>query len=334
MMPTTSRRALLSTFGAGGICAALPAAAQGSATEWQPQRPVRLVVPYGPGGTTDILARVLAPLLQARLGQPVIVENRAGAGTLVGTEHVVRSAPDGHTMMLVETALASAHTVAAAGGRAAPFDPARDLTAIAKLASTPAVLFVPAGLPARTVGEFVARASAHPAQTPLAHTGVGSSTHLVMELLARHIGGGLTLVPYRGGGQAIQDVATGTVHGVFLSWPAGAGLVQGGQVRALGVAAEERFPLFPDVPTLREQGLDIVATFWWGLLGPAGLPPAIRRRLADVSSAALQGAGIPERLASLGVGADIRDGDAFQAFIERESARWAEVIRVAGIRPE
>jgi tripartite-type tricarboxylate transporter receptor subunit TctC len=324
---------MLAGMVAAGALAATAAMAQGSGAAF-PNRSIRMIVPYAPGGTSDTLARLLAGPMQANLGQNVIVENRPGAGSLLGTDMVVRAPADGYTLLLADTPLTTVPSMHMGAGRPAPYDPVTSLTPIVQLAFTPAVMFTSASLQARTVQEFFALAQARPDTMSIASSGVGSTTHLIAELVIRQSGARMAHVPYRGGGPALQDVAAGNVQATFIGWASGAALVQGGQAHAMGVAAERRMTSLPNVPTLREQGLDIVATFWWGLLGPANLPPAVQQRLAQSATAAMATPEVTTRLAALSVEQDIRDAEAFRAHIRAENERWGGVIRAAGLRAE
>ncbi|WP_458098304.1 Bug family tripartite tricarboxylate transporter substrate binding protein [Roseomonas sp. WA12] len=299
-----------------------------------PSRPLRLIIPYAPGGTSDTLARLIAGPMQAALAQSVIVENRPGAGSLLGTEAVVRAPADGYTLLLADTPLTTVPAMQVAAGRPVPYDPTRDLTSILHLASAPVIMFTPASLPVGSVREFFARALASPDTMSIASSGVGSTTHLIAELAIRQSGARIAHIPYRGGGPALQDVAAGNVQATFLAWASGATLVQSGQVRAIGIAAERRMPDLPDIPTLREQGVEIVASFWWGLMGPAGMPAPVQQRLAEAADAALRTSELATRLATLGLQRDIRDAEAFKAQIGQEMQRWSGVISAAGIRAE
>jgi tripartite-type tricarboxylate transporter receptor subunit TctC len=326
-MTSFARRALPALLAAAALAAPRIARSQGG-------RPIRLVVPYAPGGTSDIVARLVAPPMQAALGQSVIVENRPGAGSLLATEMVIRAPADGTTLMLADTPLTTVATMQAAAGRPAPYDPVRDLTAITQLGTAPAVLFGSAALPVRNLSELLAMARARPDTVSVASSGVGSTTHLMAELLIGMAGAKIAHVPYRGGGPALQDVAAGNVQATFLAWASGAALVQAGQVRPLGVAAPRRLPDLPDVPTLREQGMDLVASFWWGLVGPAGLPPPMVAQLLQAATEAVNAPEVGARFAALGVQKDAAGPDAFRTHIGAENARWAEVIRAAGIKAE
>jgi tripartite-type tricarboxylate transporter receptor subunit TctC len=326
-MTTARRRSLLLGLGAA---AASPALAQGG---W-PTRPVRLVVPYAPGGTSDTLGRLLGQGIAPSLGQPVVVENRAGAASMLGTEAVVRAQPDGHTLLLADTPLTIVPAVMAAGGRPVSFDPLRDLTPVATLGLAPGVLFVPASLPARSAAELVAMARARPEGVAIANSGTGTTTHLMAELLTGMTGTRMTHVPYRGAGPAVQDLASGQVQATFVAYGSAAGLVQSGQIRAVGVAGEQRLAALPDVPTLREQGIDLVAGFWWGLIGPAGLPEPVVARLAEVTGQAMAAPELAPRLEALAVQRLVLRPAEFRAHLARESARWTEVVQRAGIKPE
>jgi len=324
-----ARRALLAGI-AGGIASTSP----GMAQEAFPSRPLRLIVPYAPGGTSDIMARLIAGPLQTVLGQSVIVENRPGAGSLLGTEMVLRAPADGYTLLLADTPLTTVPTMQAAAGRPTPYEPARDFTPITQLGIAPAVLFATAALPARSVPEFLAMAAARPDTVSIASSGVGSTTHLMAELLIGKSGARMAHVPYRGGGPALQDVAAGTVQATFLAWASGAALVQSGLVRPLGIAAAQRLPDLPEVPTLREQGMDIVASFWWGLLAPANLPRPVQDRLVQAATLAMNAPEVQARLTTLSVQRAVAGPEAFRAHIASESTTWAEVIRRAGLRAE
>jgi len=293
-----------------------------------------MIVPCAPGGTSDTMARLIGQLIAPALGQSVVVENRAGSGSILGTEAVIRSAPDGYTLLLADTPLTIVPVVQAAGGRPAPFDPVRDLTPVVTLSVAPGVLFAPANLPVRTTADLVAMARARPEGVAIASSGTGTTTHLMAELLQSLAGARMTHVPYRGAGPAVQDVASGAVQGTFVAYASGAALQQSGQIRAIGVASEARLPNLPEVPTLKEQGIDLVAGFWWGIMGPAGLPDRIVSRLVSVVSEAMQSEELTPRLAAMGVQRQVLGQAEFGALVRAESTRWTAVVRAANIRPE
>jgi tripartite-type tricarboxylate transporter receptor subunit TctC len=310
------------------------AADRASAQVTFPSRPIRLVVPFAPGGGSDLLARLIAPPMAVLLGQPVPVENRAGAGSAIGADLVMRSPPDGHTLLLGDTPLATIPVLQAAAGRAVPFDAATDFTAIAPVGYAPALIVVAAQSPFGSFAELLTAARATPEVHNIASGGVATSTHLMIELLRSRSGVPLTHVPYRGTGPAIQDLLGGAVQSMIQAMATAAPLVQSGQVRIIGVASERRLPEMPDVPTLKEQGVDLVAGFWWGVLGPAGMPPAVTERLASVIETVLSAPDMSPRLQLAGLERMRLLPAKFNEMIRSESARWAEVVRTAGIKPE
>jgi tripartite-type tricarboxylate transporter receptor subunit TctC len=328
-MTTLSRRAAA----IGLAAAAIAGRARAQAPDW-PSRPIRMIVPYAPGGTSDTLGRLVGQGIAPLLGQPVVVENRAGAGSMLGTEAVVRAAPNGHTLLLADTPLTIVPAVQAAGGRPVGFDPLRDLAPVAMLGIAPGVLFVPAALPVRTAAELVTMAKARPEAVAIANSGIGTTTHLMAELLTAQTGTRMTHVPYRGAGPAVQDVASGQVQATFVAYGSAAALVGSGQLRAVGVAGTGRLSALPDVPTLREQGIDLVAGFWWGIIGPAGLPDRVTARLAAAAAQAMAAAELAPRLDALAVERQVLGPDAFRDHLRREQERWTAVVAASGIKPE
>jgi tripartite-type tricarboxylate transporter receptor subunit TctC len=318
-----------------GLAAAtllLPAIAHAQ-PRW-PDRPLRMVVPWAPGGGSDTLARLLATPMSQNLGQPVVVENRAGAGAVIGSEAVMRSAPDGTTLLLGDTPLATVPAVQAAGNRPVPFEAARDFTAICALAEAPGLLTVQGSSRFRSMRDFLDAARANPTAINFASAGTASSTHLMLELLMMRSGVRMTHVPYRGAAPAVQDVLNGTVQATFMALATAAPLVASGQVRVLGVAGESRMAALPDAPTMREQGIDLVAGFWWGLLGPAGIPEPVVARLVESANQAMEHEAVAARLPALGL-QRLRMGPAeFKTLLAQETTRWRDVVQTAGIVPE
>jgi tripartite-type tricarboxylate transporter receptor subunit TctC len=312
----THRRALLL------LPLATPALAQ---APW-PARTIRLVVPFPPGGTTDVVARLLTARLSETLGQSVVVENRAGAGGTVGSDVVARSPPDGY--MLVVSNIAS-HGVGPSVYQRLPYDALRDFTHIAMMAEIPSVLAINAARPERSLADFIAWARREPGLR-VGSPGNGSSSHVKQELFKRLAGIELTHVPYRGSGPALNDLVAGNLDGLITT------LQEAGRnerVRLLAVTAAERHPLWPDLPTFRELGFaPLVASTWFGVSGPAGLPDAIADRLNAEVVAALATPGIAPRLAEIGASASRMTRAAYTAFVAAEIARWAEVVRVSGAR--
>jgi tripartite-type tricarboxylate transporter receptor subunit TctC len=304
---------------------ALPAVAQAQ-TPW-PQRPVRLVVPYAAGGPSDIIARLLVPGWQAALGQPVVVDNRPGAGAMLGTEAVAR-ANDGHTFLIAD----GPHTIIPAVQERVPYDAVADFVPITMLGAVTMILLVNANHPARSARDLVEAGRARAEAVSFGSSGVGSLTHLLPEWLSQLTGARFANVPYRGAGPALQDVAAGQITAMFSSLVGSDAVLRGGQVRVIGVAAESRMAELPDVPTLREQGISIIADNWWGLLAPAATPPAVRQRLADVTLDLLRQDAVRTRLSAIGL--EPREGgpEPFARVLAADFRRWAEVARAADIR--
>lgn len=307
MMPT--RRMVLATaaLAAPGI-----ARAQGF-----PDRPVRLLVPFPPGGNVDFTARLLAPALSAALGQPVVVDNRAGAGGIVGTEAVARARPDGTLVLLGSSGPLSLFPVAM---QTLPFDPLRDFAPIGISYRVPIVLMVGRQVPARTLAEFVALAKATAGGLSAGTAGIGSGAHLAIEMFNAGTGAGIVHVPYRGTGPAQSDLIAGTIPVMFDQLSSALPLQADGRARILGIASAARSPLLPDVPTLREAGMvepELSTTL--GLLAPAGTPEPIIGRWRDALVAAMTDATVRDRL--VGLGAEIPPA------AQITPARYAAVIR-------
>lgn len=313
------RRAILASL------LATPAIAQ--TVPWAPSRPVRLVVPFPPGGATDVVARLVAQRMGSALGQPVVVENRAGAGGTVGSDFVAKSAPDGHTLVVSNIA---SHGVGPSVYRTLPYDALRDFTHIALLAAIPNVLIVNAARPERTVADFIATARRDPGGVRVASPGNGSSSHVTQELFKRLANIELTHVPYRGSGPAFNDIVANQIEGMITT------LQEAGRnerVRILAVMSRERIPGWPDVPTIVEQGFpDLVASTWFGLSGPAGLPAPIADRLNAEALAALAAPDVAQRRAEIGAQSPPLSRADYTAFVSAEITRWAEVVRVSGAR--
>lgn len=310
---------------------AAPGSALAEGTPAWPDRAVRLVVPYAPGGPSDILARTLGERLLATWRQPVIVENRPGAGSAIGTELVARAAPDGYTLLLAATA----HVMNPPLMPRLPFDPVRDFTAIINAAFHPMVLVVHPSVPARSVAEFVALAKSQPGGITMGSAGIGNGSHLAMELFAKVADIPLTHVPFNGAAPAQAAILGGQVQGGMLNSTVAVPQIRSGALRGLAVADAGRWRELPDLPTLAElgyPGVEVVA--WYGLLAPAGLPPALRDRIHGDTAAVLRQPAVRERIMAAGLDPiDVGPAD-FQAQIATELAKWSKVIREAGIKPE
>jgi len=324
------RRALLA--GLPGLAlpvgGALSQPASQPAAAWSPSRTIRLIVPWPPAGTTDIVARLLAPQLSEALGQPVIIENRAGAAGLIGTEAIVRAEPDGHTFgFIISTHVANAHLV-----RQHPYHPTRDITPLIWVVNVSNILVVPNSSPVRTVQEFVEQGRKSQRPVTFASSGTGTSTHFSGEMFRLGTGVPMQHVPYRGGGPALTDVMAGNVDSMFGNATSTLPHVRGGRLRALAVTAGRRTAHLPDVPTIAETvlpGFEIAE--WYGLIGPRGMPPAAVRRLNEEINRIITRPDMRARL--LDQGAEVVGGtpDEFGALIVRDLAKYGEVIRAAGI---
>jgi tripartite-type tricarboxylate transporter receptor subunit TctC len=304
---------------------AAPAAAH--AQPW-PARPIRLVVPFPPGGTTDVVARLVAARMGERLGQPMVIENRAGAGGTVGSAVVAQAAPDGYTLLVSNVA---SQGVGPSLYRNLPYDAVRDFTHIGVMAEIPSVLVVNADSPIRSLADFIAAARRDPGGIRVASPGNGSSSHIKQVLLNQLAGIRTTHVPYRGSGPALNDVIGGQVEAMITT------LQEAGRnprVRMLAVTAERRMARWPDLPTFRELGYDIVASTWFGLSGPAGLPEAIADRLSTELLAVLAEPPIAQRLDELGSATRLLSRAQFTAFVAEEVARWAPIVRASGAQPD
>ena len=317
---SATRRAMLAAM------LAVPAA---QAQEW-PSRPIRFIVPYPPGGPTDILGRVAAQVLTQRLPQPVVVENRAGAAGAIGAEAVARSAPDGGTFLVN----ASAHVIVPHMQKL-PFDAVADFAPVTRIAAVPLILVVTPTLPVRSVGDLIALAKAEPGRLSYASSSNGGAPHLAGELFKQMAGVDLQHVPYRGSGQALPDLVAGNVQVMFDSLASSADLVRQGRLRALAVTTEARIPAFPELPTIAEAGVAGYAfSTWYGLWAPARTPEPILARVQRELAAGLAAPEAAERLAALGAVAVADPPADFAAFAAAESARYERVVRTANIRAD
>ncbi len=323
MHSTLTRRHALA---APALLLARPAAAQAG---W-PGKPVTLVVPWAPGGSNDVVARLLAPHLEARFGQPFIVENRPGGGGSIGMGLVARARPDGLTLLVSS---ASNHVFHPLIARDLAYDPREALEGIAMLVDVPNVLAATKGLGVRTVPELVARAKADRQGMSFGSSGVGSSNHLAGELFRLRTGLDLTHVPYRGGGQAITDLVAGTVPIVFLNLPTVVGPADAGQVTLLAVCTDRRVAGRPDIPTMQEGGVpDYAVRSWTGLFAPRGTSRPAIEALAQASQEILALPAIRTRLTDMASEPIWMGPVETDRFVAAEYERWAPVIRSANVR--
>ena len=297
-----------------------------------PSRPVRIIVPFVPGGNVDITARTVAPALGDALGQPVVVENRPGAAGMVGAQAMMSSPADGYTLMMGSN---SSLAVAPNLYPSWPYDPVKGIAPISNLAITPFVLVVKLGLPAQSLAEFVKLAKEKPGQLSMASGGNGSSNHLVGELFQMMTGLKLSHVPYKGTGAALVDLAGGQVDLLFDQASSTVPNVRGGKIRALAVASSSRQSALPDTPTFAEAGLrDFEIDNFTGLVGPAGMPADAVAKLHAAAVKALATPQVRERFASLGVQPVGDTPEQFGAVIREDLARWSRVIKSAGVKVE
>ena len=296
-----------------------------------PSRPVRIVVPSPPAGGTDIIARVLAQHFSKAFGQQFIVENRPGAGNMIGIESVARSAPDGYTLLMVPSTLALNSVLY----QKVSYDPIRDFDPITIAATAPNVLVVNPSVPAKTLAEFVALAKKKPGELTYGTPGVGTSPHMSMELLKSMAGLDIQHIPYRGTAPAVTDIISGQIHAMFANALTAKPQVDAGKVRALAVSGPKRIEAMPDLPPVAEAGVPgYEAMQWYGLLAPAGTPNAIMVRLYAEAAKALHSAEMKEKLAADGAQPVGSTSAEFATLIKSELEKWANVARAAKIQPQ
>ncbi|MDF3834993.1 tripartite tricarboxylate transporter substrate binding protein [Cupriavidus basilensis] len=297
-----------------------------------PDRPIVLVVPFAAGGPADVMARTLAKSMGTRIGQTIVVENRPGAGGLVGIAGVTRATADGYTLGMAGTgALVYAPFISPK----MPFDPLKDVTHLSTMVSTPNLVVVNASSPFKSVADLLAAAKREPERFTVASAGVGSSTHVVGALFQREAGIRLRHVPYKGGAPAVQDLMGGQVDMFIAEVPAVAHLIKGGKLRALMVTDTKRLAALPDVPTAAEAGLPkVLAAGAYGIVAPRGLPEDVARKIVDAVTGALRAPDVVEKFAEQGGIGQSSTPDAYRALIKSEQGRWGPVIKAAGITAE
>ncbi|MCX7152320.1 MAG: tripartite tricarboxylate transporter substrate binding protein [Proteobacteria bacterium] len=302
------------------------AASLAQAQAW-PSRPVKLVVPFSPGGFTDVVARILGQKLTESLGQPVIIENKPGAGSTIGSDYVAKSKPDGYTLVMVSTTQVSSPWLY----KSMPYDVFKDFTPIMKLVEGPYVLVANPKLPVKSVAELLALAKAQPGKLDYASSGNGSAQHLVGAMFATMGGVNINHVPYKGSGQAMQDIVGGQVQLGFVGMPNALPYIPSGRLRALAVTTRKRSPDLPDVPTMDEAGIKgYDATIWLGLLGPAGLPRDIVTRLNSEITKALSSAETRKLILAAGVEVSTSSPEEFAALLRSEYDKWGKVVKETG----
>lgn len=314
---------------AAGLLATGACVAQSATT--YPTRPIRLVVPFAPGGTNDAIARIVAEKLALRLGQPFVVDNRGGANMLVGSEIVARATADGHTILIV----GAGYAVNPSLRKKLPYDSLRDFAPIGLVANGPYVMVVHPSVPARTVGEFIAWVKARPGQVNYASTGTGSPPHLAAELFKAMAGLDMQHIPYKGGGAVLPDLLGGRVSLFFGSVSTLKPQVQAGKLRGIAVTTAKRSPAMPELPTFIESGVKgYEVTGWYGLLAPGKTPPAIVARLNRELQQVLNDPDARKSLARRGLEPAPGTTQDFAVLIRSEIPKWAKVMREAGVKPE
>ena len=314
------RVALLSFVLGGAATAALAQA--------YPNKPIKLIVPFAPGGFTDVVARILGQKLSVSLGQPFVIENKAGAGSTIGTDFVAKAAPDGYTLVMVSTT----HVISPAIYPKLPYDPIKSFTPVGKLVDSAYVLLVNPKVPANNVAEFIALAKASPDKIHYASSGNGSAQHLMGGMFGAMTGVKMKHVPYKGSGGAANDLVAGVVESSFAGVPNAMAQVPAGRLKALAVTTSKRIPQLPDVPTMQEAGVPgYNASVWLGLLAPAGTPRDVVMKLNAEIAKVLNAADTKKELYAAGVEADISSPEALNTLMVQELDRWGKVIKDAGI---
>jgi tripartite-type tricarboxylate transporter receptor subunit TctC len=328
------RRAVTRLLGglAVATAAGLPRGASAQAQAgWNPTRPIRIVVPFAAGGSTDVCTRLVAEALSPRLGQPVVVENRAGASGTIAAEHVARTAPDGYSLIM---ASATTHASAPALIRNLSYDPRRDFSAVSLVAYAPNMLVVHPSVPARSIAELIAHARQNPGKLDYGTAGPGSSQHISAAMFAHLAGIQLNHIPYRGGAPAVADLLAGRIHMVFAPVVEVLPSVRANTLHALGLTIPRRLAMLPNVPAISEALPGYEVAGWVGLFAPAGTPRPPVDRISRAAAEAVRVPALRDRLADLGFEAVGSTAEEFAGFQAREIPKWAELIRISGASPE
>ena len=313
------------------LVAALVAVAIPAAAENYPAKPVRMIIPFAPGGNTDIIGRVFAPKFSENLGQQVVVDNRGGAGGTIGTEMAARAAPDGYTLIMVS----AGHTINPAMIKKLPYDSIKDFAPVGVIANVPTAFVVHPALPAKNLNEFLALARAKPGEIFYSTAGRGTVGHLAAELLNSVAKLKLTAVHYKGSGPSMIDLVAGQVHMQFPSMPAAVPHVQTGRLRMIAQTGEKRSNAAPDVPTMQEAGLQgFVVSSGFAMFAPAGTPAPIIQKVNVALVKALNDPGVKDNLANKGAEIAATTPEQHDRFNRAEIAKWIKVAREAGIKPE
>ena len=306
------------------------------AADW-PTQPIKLIVPWAPGGFTDVFGRIVAEKLTKSLGQPVVVENKPGASGGIGSELVARAAPDGYTLLLHTSdtlvwnvGMADAYASDPAANQKPTYDPMRDFTHVTLMGTQPVLFLAGSQVPASTLAEFVAMAKAKPGTVSYGSSGEGSAVHLAMESFSSQAGIKMIHVPYKGINPALMDVLAGQVQALFLSVQGAGGNLQNGKLKALGITSLKRAPLVPDIPTIAEQGYpEFQLTLWYEIVGPKGMPQDIVDKLNRAVKAALAEPDVKEKLVTGNTTVVGSSPDEARAFVAAETARWDAAVKNA-----
>lgn len=296
-----------------------------------PTRPIRLIIPYSPGGASDNIARLVMPRVAEGLRQSVVIDNRPGGAGILGREVVVRAAPDGYTLLSTD----APHAITPHLVRKLPYDSLKDFTPITTTATAPMVMIVHPNVPAKSVGELVALAKAQPGKLNFGSGGSGAITHLTGELFKLAANVDIVHVPYKSIAPAVTDVIGGQIQIAFPSPATATGQIRAGRVRLLAVASKTRSPVFPDAPTFEEAGVPgMISANWFGIMGPARLPRTIVDRLNAEIHKAVRTPEVQQALAASGIDVILNSPDEFTAMLQAETVRWGKVVKAAGIKPE
>jgi tripartite-type tricarboxylate transporter receptor subunit TctC len=310
---------------AGIACAAI---ASGAHAQNYPTKPIRLILGYAPGGPTDVTARLLGPRLHEALGQPVVVDNRPGAGGTLAVSLLVNGEPDGHTIMLAANGEIG---IAPNLYRRLPYDPLKDVAPVSRVGGSQLVLVVHPGVAARSVGDLVALANAKPGSINFASAGLGSTAHLAGEYFKHLAKVDIVHVPYKGAGPALTDLIGGQVQMLISGYSSAIGHVKSGKLRALGVTGAKRLRADPDLPTIGETVKGYEVTSWYGFLAPRRTPPAVIARLQKEVAAAVKRPDVAERMEVLGIEPEGNTPNEFREQIRSEIAKWGQVVKVAKV---
>jgi tripartite-type tricarboxylate transporter receptor subunit TctC len=328
MFGKLTRRHALMTAAAFGPA---PALAQSATTQSWPAQPIRLIVPFAPGGTTDLIARLVATPLQERLGQPIIIENRPGAGATVGSLMAAQAAPDGYTLVLSNIA---SHGISPTLYPNIRYDAVRDFSHIALLTLNPSVFVANPRAGIANMADFARIHRSSPRGLDMASSGAGSSNHLLIVRMGQILGREINHIPFRGAGPAMTAVIGGQVPLMSDSLPSAAAHIRQGSVRAIAMSSAERHPSFPEVPTLREQGYDLVTSSWFGLSGPARLPQPVVERLSREVRSILATPEVRARFAEIGGTPGEFSPEEYAVFVASEVSSWATLVRESGAQPD